>query len=211
MSTGGAKRGRKPRGALTANSTAGTPRPVSQDPAPSTSVPTPMQWASQTMNLISTTSTGTTPNISSITSTFQSNMTATATTAATASAATTTVPSITSGSSYSAPLVSPAMHSLQTGSVASTPPIKTSSIALPGSSTTPIIPGTSTSTLTSLLANAGTSAITGAGITSLRPTAVEEDADGEDELLPAMADDDYSAQLSWQSQSKDNLKCVLFL
>jgi transcription initiation factor TFIID subunit 11 len=34
------------------------------------------------------------------------------------------------------------------------------------------------------------------------------DEDGEDELLPAMADDDYSAQLSWQSQSKDNLKCV---
>jgi transcription initiation factor TFIID subunit 11 len=34
------------------------------------------------------------------------------------------------------------------------------------------------------------------------------DEDGEDELLPAMADDDYSAQLSWQSQSKDNLKYV---
>ena len=34
----------------------------------------------------------------------------------------------------------------------------------------------------------------------------DEDGDGEDELLPAMADDDYSAQLSWQSQSKDNLK-----
>ena len=38
---------------------------------------------------------------------------------------------------------------------------------------------------------------------------MEEDVEGEDELLPAMADDDYSAQLSWQSQSKDNLKCVL--
>lgn len=37
----------------------------------------------------------------------------------------------------------------------------------------------------------------------------EEEGDGEDELLPAMADDDYSAQLSWQSQSKDNLKCVV--
>jgi transcription initiation factor TFIID subunit 11 len=34
------------------------------------------------------------------------------------------------------------------------------------------------------------------------------DEEGEDELLPAMADDDYSAQLSWQSQSKDNLKYV---
>ena len=40
--------------------------------------------------------------------------------------------------------------------------------------------------------------------------AMEEEVEGEDELLPAMADDDYSAQLSWQSQSKDNLKCVPF-
>ena len=36
----------------------------------------------------------------------------------------------------------------------------------------------------------------------------EEDVDGDDEMLPAMADDDYSAQLSFQSQSKDNLKYV---
>lgn len=36
--------------------------------------------------------------------------------------------------------------------------------------------------------------------------ALDEDADGDDELLPAMADDDYSAQLSYNSQSKDNLK-----
>ena len=41
--------------------------------------------------------------------------------------------------------------------------------------------------------------------------AMEEEAEAEDELLPAMADDDYSAQLSWQSQSKDNLKYVLFI
>ncbi|OCH84845.1 TAFII28-domain-containing protein [Obba rivulosa] len=37
----------------------------------------------------------------------------------------------------------------------------------------------------------------------------EEDGEGEDEVLPAMADDDYSAQLSWQSQSKDNLKVLM--
>ncbi|TFK38423.1 hTAFII28-like protein conserved region-domain-containing protein [Crucibulum laeve] len=37
----------------------------------------------------------------------------------------------------------------------------------------------------------------------------EEEADGDDELLPAMADDDYSAQLSFQSQSKDNLKVLM--
>ncbi|KAH9923798.1 TAFII28-domain-containing protein [Amylocystis lapponica] len=38
---------------------------------------------------------------------------------------------------------------------------------------------------------------------------VEEDVEGEDEMLPAMADADYSAQLSWQSQSKDNLKVLM--
>ncbi|KAL0948215.1 hypothetical protein HGRIS_010822 [Hohenbuehelia grisea] len=37
----------------------------------------------------------------------------------------------------------------------------------------------------------------------------EEEGEGDDELLPAMADDDYSAQLSWQSQSKDNLKVLM--
>jgi hypothetical protein len=40
------------------------------------------------------------------------------------------------------------------------------------------------------------------------PGVVDEEVEGDDEMLPAMADDDYSAQLSWQSQSKDNLKCV---
>lgn len=51
----------------------------------------------------------------------------------------------------------------------------------------------------------GTAATPGANGAS---GAVEEDGDGEDEVLPAMADDDYSAQLSWQTQSKDNLKYV---
>ena len=60
-----------------------------------------------------------------------------------------------------------------------------------------------------------------AGLLSLNPTpvyrlpipstnrtghALDGDGEGEDELLPAMADDDYSAQLSWQGQSKDKLK-----
>jgi len=40
-----------------------------------------------------------------------------------------------------------------------------------------------------------------------RPTGLDEDGDVDDELLPAMADDDYSAQQSWNTQSKDNLKC----
>lgn len=50
---------------------------------------------------------------------------------------------------------------------------------------------------------------TGQRIGTAGPGAAEEEAEGEDELLPAMADDDYSAQLSWQSQSKDNLKCAI--
>lgn len=37
-------------------------------------------------------------------------------------------------------------------------------------------------------------------------TAVDDEGEGDEDLLPDMADDDYSAQLSWQSQSKDNLK-----
>ncbi|KAL5501023.1 TAF11 [Sanghuangporus vaninii] len=38
---------------------------------------------------------------------------------------------------------------------------------------------------------------------------MDEDVEGEEDLLPDMADDDYSAQLSWQSQSKDNLKVLM--
>lgn len=37
-------------------------------------------------------------------------------------------------------------------------------------------------------------------------TAAYDDGEGDEDILPDMADDDYSAQLSWQSQSKDNLK-----
>ena len=38
------------------------------------------------------------------------------------------------------------------------------------------------------------------------PAGADDDGDGEDDILPDMADDDYSAQLSWQSQSTANLK-----
>ncbi|KAI0367910.1 TAFII28-domain-containing protein [Pilatotrama ljubarskyi] len=77
----------------------------------------------------------------------------------------------------------------------------TEGLSLPGAQTTrntpapgadPGTPGASTTTPAVPGAQAG-----------------EEDGDGEDELLPAMADDDYSAQLSWQSQSKDNLKVLM--
>ncbi|KAF9267197.1 TAFII28-domain-containing protein [Marasmius fiardii PR-910] len=52
----------------------------------------------------------------------------------------------------------------------------------------------------------------GARVGSLPPTKPaggDEDGEGDDELFPAMADDDYSAQLSFQSQSKDNLKVLM--
>lgn len=42
--------------------------------------------------------------------------------------------------------------------------------------------------------------------TGTRLPGIDDDGEGDDELLPAMADDDYSALLSWQSESKDNLK-----
>ncbi|KAI0085225.1 hypothetical protein BDY19DRAFT_966894 [Irpex rosettiformis] len=41
------------------------------------------------------------------------------------------------------------------------------------------------------------------------PPAPEDEGEGDDEWLFAMAEDDYSAQLSWQSQSKDNLKVLM--
>lgn len=41
------------------------------------------------------------------------------------------------------------------------------------------------------------------------PGGADEDGDGEDELFPAMADDDFAAQSSWNSQSKDNLKVLM--
>lgn len=49
----------------------------------------------------------------------------------------------------------------------------------------------------------------GQPLPTARVPGLDEDGDGDDELLPAMADDDYSAQLSWNSQSKDNLKVLM--
>ena len=72
-------------------------------------------------------------------------------------------------------------------------------------------PQTTTAPGTGLLNLPGTTSTT-----ALHPTPVASmitvqvpAEDDEDEMLPAMADDDYSAQLSFQSQSKDNLKCVV--
>ena len=70
-----------------------------------------------------------------------------------------------------------------------------------------IPPGAATSTP---VANMATAVGGTTGTLKLGAGAGDEDGEGEDELLPAMADDDYSAQLSWQSESKDNLKCASY-
>lgn len=79
--------------------------------------------------------------------------------------------------------------------------------------TTPVAPVAAPAPITAAadVHIAGPSLVTSALPGQQRPIgAMEEEVEAEDELLPAMADDDYSAQLSWQSQSKDNLKCVPF-
>jgi transcription initiation factor TFIID subunit 11 len=73
--------------------------------------------------------------------------------------------------------------------------------AMPSMSGTPRLDSSAFNPARSLPQPLSTAARLGSGV-------VEEEVEGDDEMLPAMADDDYSAQLSWQSQSKDNLKCV---
>ncbi|KAI0822146.1 hTAFII28-like protein conserved region-domain-containing protein [Trametes gibbosa] len=75
------------------------------------------------------------------------------------------------------------------------------SLSLPGAATSASTPAPS--------GDPGTPGASTATAAAPGAPAGEEEADGEDELLPAMADDDYSAQLSWQSQSKDNLKVLM--
>ncbi|THH20473.1 hypothetical protein EUX98_g8574 [Antrodiella citrinella] len=74
-------------------------------------------------------------------------------------------------------------------------------ISLPGDQPTTSTPARESPT-------ARTPAPSGTAPASAVPGA-EDDVEGEDEMLPAMADDDYSAQLSFQSQSKDNLKVLM--
>ncbi|KAF8876615.1 histone-fold-containing protein [Gymnopilus junonius] len=59
------------------------------------------------------------------------------------------------------------------------------------------------------MAGRGLSQLSGPGRLGTAVPGLEEEGEGDDEILPAMADDDYSAQLSWQSQSKDNLKVLM--
>ncbi|KAI0660178.1 hTAFII28-like protein conserved region-domain-containing protein [Cubamyces menziesii] len=108
------------------------------------------------------------------------------------------------GSSSSQPTAGPSTASATTSPTITSQDAQvglSESLSLPGAQATPgtPVPGADPGT-----PNAATTtpAVPGA-------QAGEEDGDGEDELLPAMADDDYSAQLSWQSQSKDNLKVLM--
>jgi transcription initiation factor TFIID subunit 11 len=167
--TTGAKRGRKPRGALLSSTSAdGSPHPSTQD-LPTT---TATSWSQP----------------STSTSSVQGP---------TASNASTTVSNPAAPPPASGQSVQSGMgHSLsypQSQSIgASGSDLQAQAhavLSLPGI----VIP----------VASAGA----GASVGTPRPGA-DEDGEGEDEILPAMADDDYSAQLSWQSQSKDNLKCV---
>jgi transcription initiation factor TFIID subunit 11 len=147
--TVGAKRGRKPRGALpNANI---DPRPLPQASSPSTSQPTTVQWAQPITHVPPTISSPSdprrTPSLGVISTPEQSQGTTTAGTQS-------------------------------QGTV----------LSLPGAM--PILP-------------------VGASGTIQRPSGpggADDDGDGDDELLPAMADDDFAAQSSWNSQSKDNLK-----
>ncbi|KAN0135194.1 hTAFII28-like protein conserved region domain containing protein [Lactarius tabidus] len=106
-----------------------------------------------------------------------------------ASPSTPVVPSVISSPATAAPIQ-------WTAPVATTPTVPTVPPPVtPATDAVVVIPSTST---------------TAAAAGVQRPIgAMEEEAEAEDELLPAMADDDYSAQLSWQSQSKDNLKVLM--
>ncbi|KAJ4473568.1 TAFII28-domain-containing protein [Lentinula aciculospora] len=92
--------------------------------------------------------------------------------------------------------------------------LQTSSISTLGSATTAAGTPYNLSNLFRLSEGINSSGTgSGAGIASYPRAAGlgggDDEGEGDDEILPAMADDDYSAQLSWQSQSKDNLKVLM--
>ncbi|KAH9849156.1 hTAFII28-like protein conserved region-domain-containing protein [Lenzites betulinus] len=109
-----------------------------------------------------------------------------------------------SGTNASQPTAGPSTSSAAASPAVSTQDIPASlseSLSLPGvqpSAGTPAPSG-----------DPGTPGASTAAAAAPGAPAGEEDVDDGDELLPAMADDDYSAQLSWQSQSKDNLKVLM--
>lgn len=202
----GAKRGRKPRGGSTL--AAASPRPFTQDSPVIKSPAFPNlqfalgNWATSTGQA----GTGSGTNVAAL------QALAASLSAGTSSSYTPVLPqqsqnaASASASSSSQPQLS--TQALQT-SIAfpsiTTPSAPMSlSYTLPSGST---IPSLDTSRLISMT-GANLPRMTTATGAFARPPGGDDDGDGDDDLLPAMADDDYSAQLSWQSQSKDNLKCV---
>lgn len=87
-----------------------------------------------------------------------------------------------------------------------TPPTPIAAAGPPGTATIPASALANPSSLYTIGADASRGTLVGARSLGT----LEEDVEGDDEWLPAMADDDYSAQASFQSQSKDNLKYVFF-
>ncbi|KAK2464956.1 hypothetical protein APHAL10511_003032 [Amanita phalloides] len=200
----GAKRGRKPRGATTGLGT--TPPRIIQDTF-NTSTPTTfststysrVHWALPTS---STTIDANQASTSAAAGTAtQSSVTAPSTSVVPASQTQSLRQSTIQG------LLQAAAAAATTTSTGTTPtPI---SFTIPASSAAPTLDTTGLLTMPSL----ATRVTLPTAVAHVPPPATRlpgMDDDGEDdELFPAMADDDYSAQLSWQSQSKDNLKVLM--
>ncbi|KIJ67393.1 hypothetical protein HYDPIDRAFT_108137 [Hydnomerulius pinastri MD-312] len=99
------------------------------------------------------------------------------------------------------PGIDPSLDGADEGSSSNTAATQNQTIVLPASSADP--------TTSAPQPNANASAPGSTPKPGTGGGGGEEDGEGEDELLPAMADDDYSAQLKWQSESKDNLKVLM--
>ncbi|KAG6917683.1 hypothetical protein DXG01_001658 [Tephrocybe rancida] len=201
----GAKRGRKPRGGATGVGSfiTRTPQDVSTTPAFSTSQYSQVNWATQ--GTIAGTSTG----VGAASTSGAVNATGTASTSMTYTTGSpapqghypnVTPSSYTPASTATSPSTSTAPnYALPTVPGSGTSSLDATGLIRMSSSTAPVIP----------LGVGGMTSATGTMPLARPAGGGEDDGDGEDEMLPAMADDDYSAQLSWQSQSKDNLKVLM--
>ena len=206
----GAKRGRKPRGGATGVGT--TPPRIIQDSFTASATTAfsatnyqHVNWALPT----GSTSTATDAN--------QASTSAAAGTAAQSStptpSATPMIPAIQSQiipptSAQAQPQAAGGTTATATG-VTPTPisfTIPASSATAPTLDTTGLLTMPSSSGTTIQTTVAPVHAVHAVQPTATRLQGIDDDGEGDDELLPAMADDDYSAQLSWQSQSKENLK-----
>jgi transcription initiation factor TFIID subunit 11 len=186
--TVGAKRGRKPRGTVVAG--ASSPRPFLTPIAPSGGTVSPSTSTPASF------STATTQNLNTQYSRAHWALPAAGetTSGTTVSTGTPLVNTTTGGDTVTS---SPSTHST----------VPVIDPALVGVTAMSSVPGTPRLESSIFNPSRGLSQLPSTTV-RLGPVAVEEEIEGDDEMLPAMADDDYSAQLSWQSQSKDNLKYV---